>query len=163
MSLTSQPSALMASSQSSFDFSPFSSNVNLTARENEFCSSVCELIINDYDIYKWAIEKYEQSMMKKIDNMNGTYCPPEKKFDAIRCAKGYLNIINGKKSFILGQINQMPYFRINFPETFNNISSFRPIIRRQIACLLVNHFLDSNEHEIKKILHIDQEESDAEQ
>jgi hypothetical protein len=161
MSLNSQPSALMASSQSSFDFTPFpSSNVNLTAQENYFCFDVCEWIVNDYDLYKWAFEKYEQSMMKKIDNMNGTYCPPEKKFDAIRCAKGYLNIINSKKSFILGQINQMPYFTIRYPEGF---LSFRPIIRRHIACLLVNLFLDAYEHEIKKILHIDQEEPDAEQ
>jgi hypothetical protein len=78
--------------------------------------------------------------MKRIKN--GSY-------DDIQACKAYENLLTSQKKYIVESLNKGHLF----VEEFGLLTTrkLNKDIRRQISCLLVNNFLEHNEHEIKQL------------
>jgi len=123
------------------DFHPFPAVCGtLSTQQNALASSVFSFVENDAQIYTSQRSYIEIALMKKIKN--GSY-------DDIKACKAYENLLTSKKKYIVESLNKGHLF----VEEFGLLTTRRlnKDIRRQISCLLVNNFLQENEHEIRQL------------
>jgi hypothetical protein len=123
------------------DFHPFPAVCGtLSASQNALASFVFAFIENDAQIYSSQRSYIEKALLKRIKN--GSYMN-------IPACKAYENLLTSQKKYIVESLNKGSLFVKEFG--LLTTRKLNKDIRRHISGLLVNNFLQENEHEIKQL------------
>jgi len=107
--------------------------IDLTEYDNNLCKAVCDLIINDNDLYILSGEAIEKILLKKVKTG---------KFDEFRATVHYRKMIKQHQDYIIQQFNNCPVKTLIFDKIHD--ITFYPAFRSQLRCLLVNAFAVKN-------------------
>lgn len=123
------------------DFQPFPANCgSLSVSQNSLASAVFEYIENDADIYTKQRRPIELNLLERIKDGS---------FDDIKASKAFENLVVSHKKYIVESLNKIKMF----VHTHGKLTTLKinKTMKRHIACLLVNNFLQQYEHEIKQL------------